>query len=198
MVVLGFQGNVSEHVEAVKAALERLSIPGRCRAATDVDSIRHATALAIPGGESTTISKLIAARGLGDEIVALADSGKPILGTCAGLILLSKVVDGRDTTGDPGFPAVMDLVVNRNAWGRQKESFEAPVEIRLPSGELSETGVFIRAPIIEEVRGRCRAVATVDGTIVAALQGKVLGTCFHPELSENSRIYEFLLRGEGA
>jgi 5'-phosphate synthase pdxT subunit len=197
VVVLGFQGNVSEHVEAMARALDRLSLPGIARAATDRSSIRRATALSIPGGESTTISKLVAANGLKDEIVGLARSGRPILGTCAGLILLAKTVDGEVTSGDPGFPSVMDTSVRRNAFGRQRESFETEIELKLPDRTLKETGIFIRAPLIEETRGDCTPIGRVDGRIVAALQGNLLGTCFHPELSANSRIYEFLLGSAG-
>ncbi len=197
VVVLGFQGNVSEHVEAIGAALDRLSIRARVAQATDPISIRNARALAIPGGESTTISKLVASNGLKDEILGLARSGRPILGTCAGLILLSRVVNGRDVSGDPGYPAIMDLSVRRNAFGRQRESFETEIELDLPTGTVKETGIFIRAPMIEETYNGCRPVSRVDGTIVAAMQGNVIGTCFHPELSAHSRIYDHLLLNSG-
>jgi 5'-phosphate synthase pdxT subunit len=197
VIVLGFQGNVSEHVEAICSTLDRLGLEGSARAATDAKSIRNCTALSIPGGESTTISKLIATNGLKDQIIAVADSGRPLIGTCAGLILLSKTVNGRDTSGLPGFPSVMNASISRNAFGRQRESFETEVEIRLPRGILRETGVFIRAPLIEATTGNCTPVAEVDGRIVAALQDNVLGTCFHPELTEESRIYEFLLSNGG-
>ena len=197
IVVLGFQGNVSEHVEAICRALDRLSLPGTAKAATDVDSVRRATALAIPGGESTTISKLIASNGLKKEIVSLARSGRPIIGTCAGLILLSKTVDGRDVSGDPRFPSVMDISVKRNAFGRQRESFETKIELGLQNRTINETGIFIRAPMIEETRAACRPIGWADGRVVAALQGNILGTCFHPELSTDSRIYDFLLGKAG-
>jgi len=192
--VLGFQGNVSEHVEAIRRALDGLSVHGTARSATDARSIRNAAALAIPGGESTTISRLIAANRLKKPIVQLANSGRPIIGTCAGLILLSKIVNGKDQTHSPGFPSVMDASVLRNAYGRQRESFETELELKLPSGTVRETGVFIRAPAIERTWGSCTPIAWVDGKPVAALQGNVLGTCFHPELSGNSEIYRFLLR----
>ena len=197
VAVLGFQGNVSEHVEAVFRALDRLELPGGARATTDPDRIRRSTALSIPGGESTTISKLIAKRGLKESVIELAASGRPVMGTCAGLILLSRHVNGRDTSSDPGFPAIMDAHVSRNAFGRQRESFETEIEIRLPGGVLRETGIFIRAPLIESTSSGCQPVAWVDGRVVAALQGNVLGTCFHPELTEDSRLYEFLLRRGG-
>jgi 5'-phosphate synthase pdxT subunit len=193
-IVLGFQGNVSEHVEAIHRALDRLSAPGTARSATDARSITEAAALAIPGGESTTISRLIAANGLKKPIRWLADSGRPIIGTCAGLILLSKIVNGKDQSGNPGFPSVIDASVLRNAYGSQRESFEAELELKLPKRTARETGVFIRAPAIERTWGSCTPIAWVDGKPVAALQGNILGTCFHPELSGNSEIYEFLLR----
>jgi 5'-phosphate synthase pdxT subunit len=193
VVILGFQGNVSEHVEAVERALDHLGVEGCALASTDARQIRKATALAIPGGESTTISRLIASRNLKPEIVSLAESGRPILGTCAGLILLARSVNGINTGSNPGFPSVMDVDVERNAFGRQRESFEAELQIKIPGRPLRETGIFIRAPVIRRTEGRCTPVAWIDGRIVAALQGNVLGTCFHPELSEDSRLYEFLL-----
>lgn len=192
-IVLGFQGNVSEHVEAINKALERLSLPGNARAATDAESIRQARGLAIPGGESTTISKLVARKKLKTEIAALARSGRPILGTCAGLIILSKIINGTDQSGNPGFAAVMNAAVNRNAFGRQRESFEVELALRLPGRDLRETGIFIRAPVIERTWGACVPVAWVEGAPVAALEGSMLGTCFHPELSDGSELYEFLL-----
>ncbi len=193
VVVLGFQGNVSEHVEAVERALDHLGVEGCALASTDPEQIRSATALAIPGGESTTISRLIASRNLKPVIVSLARAGRPILGTCAGLILLAKSVNGISTGSNPGFPSVMEVDVERNAFGRQRESFEAELQISIPGRPLTETGVFIRAPVIRRTSGDCIAVARVDDRIVAALQGNVLGTCFHPELSDDSHIYEFLL-----
>ncbi len=194
VAVVGFQGNVSEHVEAIYRALDRLNLDGLVAACTSHECIRSADALAIPGGESTTISRMVARKGLKKDIVTMALSGKPILGTCAGLILLAKVVNGQDKSSDEGFPAVMDLSVTRNAFGRQRESFETEVQLSLPGLELRETGVFIRAPVINKTWGSCREVAWVDGRPVAALQGSVLGTCFHPELTEESRLYDFLLR----
>ncbi len=193
VAVLGFQGNVSEHVEAVYRALDRLKLDGLVAACTRPECIRSASALSIPGGESTTISRMVARRSLKTEIVSMARSGRPILGTCAGLILLSKLVNGQDKTSDPGFPAVMDVSVTRNAFGRQRESFETEVELSLPGLTLRETGVFIRAPLIEKTWGSCREVAWVDKRPVAALQGNILGTCFHPELTDDSRLYDFLL-----
>ncbi len=195
VVVLGFQGNVAEHVEAVYRALDHLELEGCALASTDPQQIRSATALAIPGGESTTISKLIASRNIKADIVALAEAGRPILGTCAGLILLARRVDGVDTGNNPGFPSVMDVDVSRNAFGRQRESFETEIKIEIPGRLLRETGVFIRAPLIRRTTGRCSPVAWVDGRIVAALQDNILGTCFHPELSDDSHLYEFLLGG---
>ncbi len=185
---------MSEHVEAIHRAMERLSLPGSVRSATDGRSISNAAGLAIPGGESTTISKLIAANGLKKPIIQLARSGRPIIGTCAGLILLSRIVNGRDQSNNPGFPSVMDASVLRNAYGRQRESFETELELKLPSGTVRETGIFIRAPVIEKTWGGCKPIAWVDGKPVAALQNNILGTCFHPELSDSSQVYEFLLR----
>lgn len=197
LVVLGFQGNVAEHVDALQDAVDRLSLDAEVKSATDALSIREASAVSIPGGESTTISRLIARRGLKRDLIHLAGEGKPILGTCAGLILLAKEVNGQDVTNHPGFPAVMDISVQRNAFGRQRESFETELELRFPERTIRETGVFIRAPMIEETRGECQPISWVDGAIVAAAQGNIIGTCFHPELTRESRIYDHLLLRAG-
>jgi len=146
-------------------------------------------ALILPGGESTTMRKLIDAYGLREPILSLARSGAPMLGTCAGMILLAdRIADG----DEPVF-SLLDMEVRRNGYGRQLESFEADVDI--PSlGEAPLHGVFIRAPVVTAVGPRAEVLATgPDGRPVAVRQGRVLATAFHPELTGDLRLHRLLV-----
>ena len=138
----------------------------------------------MPGGESTTISRLIHREGIAEEIRDHVRAGKPILATCAGLIVCSR--DAKDDRVDA--LGVVDVSVDRNAFGRQKDSFEAKV----PVAELEEPfhAVFIRAPAIDDVGDGVETLATVDGRPVAVRDGPVVATTFHPELTEDSRIHD--------
>ena len=147
-------------------------------------------ALIIPGGESTTIARLILSNGFQQPLRDFCASGRPTWGTCAGAILLAKRVDRLDR---PGIET-MDISVQRNAFGRQFDSFEADLEINGIEGPPFHA-VFIRAPLILEVRPSAGALATLsDGTIVAARQGNLLATSFHPELTHDARLHEYFLR----
>ena len=147
--------------------------------------------LIMPGGESTTIGKVAKRWGLLEPIRAFAQSGKPVWGTCAGMILMAKeVVDSV-----PGQPTLglMDIVVRRNAFGRQVDSFEADLEVPV-LGEPFHA-VFIRAPLIERVEEGVQVLAQLDdGTIVAARQGNLLATAFHPELTDDNRFHCYFMR----
>jgi len=141
--------------------------------------------LVIPGGESTTMSKLMAAFELEHPIRDLRAAGAPVFGTCAGMILLAaSAVDGRPDQRSLG---LIDLEVRRNAYGRQVSSFEAPV--RIAGEDLPMHGVFIRAPRIERMGEGVEAVATLDGDPVAARQGSVMVAAFHPELTTDRRLH---------
>ena len=145
--------------------------------------------LIIPGGESTTIARLILGNGLQQPLRDFCASGRPVWGTCAGAILLAREVDRLDR---PGIET-MEIRVKRNAFGRQADSFEADLEIRGVSGGPFHA-VFIRAPIIESVSGEAKVLATVsDGRIVAAQQGHLLATSFHPELTNDTRFHKYFL-----
>jgi 5'-phosphate synthase pdxT subunit len=138
----------------------------------------------LPGGESTTISRLVHREGIAAEIQAHAEAGKPILATCAGLILVSTDAnDDRVDTLD-----LLDVTVKRNAFGRQRDSFEAP----LPVTGLDEPfpAVFIRAPVIESVGADVEVLASWDDDPVAVRQGSVVGLSFHPELTDDSRLHD--------
>ncbi len=180
--VLALQGAVREHERAITeigAEAVRVRLP-RDLAGLD--------ALVLPGGESTTMRKLIDAYGLREPILALAHAGAPMLGTCAGLILLAdRIIDG----DEPVF-RLLDLAVRRNGYGRQLDSFEAELETPgLPGGPLH--GVFIRAPIVEDAGPAVEVLARdADGHPVAVRQGQVLATAFHPELTSDRRLHRLL------
>jgi 5'-phosphate synthase pdxT subunit len=146
-------------------------------------------ALIIPGGESTTIARLIESNGLLQPLRDFCDSGRPVWGTCAGAILLARRVDRLDR---PGIEK-MEISVRRNAFGRQVDSFEAALDVKgLEGGPFR--AVFIRAPVIEEVAPPAGVLARLDdGTIVAARQGNLLATSFHPELTEDARLHAYFL-----
>ncbi|MBQ0829709.1 pyridoxal 5'-phosphate synthase glutaminase subunit PdxT [Streptomyces tagetis] len=178
--VLALQGDVREHLAslaAAGAAAREVRRPGELAA---VDG------LVLPGGESTTISRLAVLFGLMEPLRARVRAGMPVYGTCAGMILLAdKILDprsGQQTVGG------IDMIVRRNAFGRQNESFEAAVDLRgVAGGPVS--GVFIRAPWVESAGAGAEVLAEHDGHIVAVRQGNALATSFHPELTGDHRVH---------
>jgi pyridoxal 5'-phosphate synthase pdxT subunit len=178
--VLALQGAFVEHM----AMLRRLgveAVPVRLP-----EGLEGLDGVVIPGGESTTIGKLLVTYGLLEPLRRTIEAGTPVYGTCAGMILLARDIG---TAAQPILGA-MDIVVKRNAFGRQLASFEQ--EIAVPElGAEPFHAIFIRAPAIERVGPRARALARLDdGTIVAAQQGHMLATAFHPELSHDTRLHE--------
>ncbi len=190
--VIGVQGDVSEHVDAVARAIHELGMKGEALAIRRREDLDRVDALTIPGGESTTISKLIVKLNLYDEIVRRATAeAMPILGTCAGCILLAKDggVQARRTASK--LLGLMDMAVDRNAFGRQKESFEA--DLTVAGLDAPFHGVFIRAPAILRTWGDCAPLARYQDKIVLARQGHLIGAAFHPELSNDFRIHRWFL-----
>lgn len=185
--VLGLQGDVEEHLSILN---ECGAVPVRVRTVDDAKSV---DALIIPGGESTTISKLMFESGIAQVVKArVAKEKLPVWGTCAGLILLAKKGDGQVKKTGQMLLGLMDIEVNRNAFGRQRESFEQDVKVEGIDGDFP--AVFIRAPLITKVFGKAKAIAKLaDGKIVAAEQGNLLATAFHPELSGDARMHEYFL-----
>ncbi len=181
--VLALQGDFREHCEV----LERLGVAApEVRLPKDLEGL---DGLIIPGGESTTIVRLMRTSHLLDPLRRLAGDGFPIWGTCAGMILLAKRLD------DTGVPALdaMDMAVRRNAFGRQVDSFEANLHVPV-LGEPLYRAVFIRAPIIEDVGPAVEVLARLpDGVPVAARQGHLLATAFHPELTSDDRFHRYFL-----
>jgi len=181
--VLAVQGAFAEHI-AVLRQLEVEALPVRLRS-----ELRTSDGLIIPGGESTSISRLMLDYNLAGEIRDLARSGLPILGTCAGMILLAKEVLDSDVKP----LELMDITVRRNAFGRQRESFEAELTIPVLGGKPFP-GVFIRAPLIEQANSKVEILARLNnGTIVAARQGKLVASAFHPELTDDLRFHQYFL-----
>jgi|SRR5680860_120565 len=184
--VLALQGDFSEHM----VMLQRLGVAtAQVRLPAHLDGL---DALIIPGGESTTIGKLAVDFGLMDPLRNFGKS-RAIWGTCAGAILLSKNAHRKQPLLN-----IMDIIVRRNAFGSQLNSFEADLDIA-PLKQVANTdkpyhAIFIRAPIIESVSGNVKILSTLpDGRIVAAQQGKLLATSFHPELTGDTRFHEYFI-----
>ena len=181
--VLASQGAFAEHI-AVLCQLGVEAVPVRLP-----KELKGLDGLIIPGGESTSIGRLILDYDLMSGIGDLAGDGLPVFGTCAGMILMAK----KNSDSYPEPLGVLDMTVRRNAFGRQRESFET--ELLIPVlGEKPFPGVFIRAPVIEPVNGEVEILARLaDGTSVAARQGKLLASAFHPELTDDLRFHQYFL-----
>ncbi|MFH1403996.1 MAG: pyridoxal 5'-phosphate synthase glutaminase subunit PdxT [Candidatus Altiarchaeota archaeon] len=190
--VLDVQGDVSEHISSLENAVSSLGLKARVCGIKDPGLMRSLSALVIPGGESTTVGMLVKKYGMDDAIRQIAGDGVPILGTCAGLVLLAK--EGNSQVLKTGQPllSLMDVKVSRNAFGRQRESFEAELDIPV-LGERPYHGVFIRAPAIEMVWGGANALSFYDSKIVMARQDNMLAVSFHPELTGDLRLHEYFL-----
>ena len=198
--VIAIQGDVEEHIKALKATLAERGENEN----GEVIRIKHrgivssCDAIVIPGGESTTIGRLMEREGITEELRDAAEEGKPLLGTCAGMILLAKEGDEEvKKTGQP-LLGLMDVRVKRNAFGRQRESFEAPLKMSIFDEPFP--GVFIRAPCITHAADTVDVLATLDEDddkmnrkIVAARQGNIMALAFHPELTGDRRIHHYFL-----
>jgi pyridoxal 5'-phosphate synthase pdxT subunit len=180
--VLALQGAFAEHLDVLRRVGAE---PVAVRLPAHVEGL---SGLVLPGGESTTMRKLIERWGLRDPILDLARRGAPLLGTCAGMILLSsEIVDG----DEPVLP-LLDVAVRRNAFGRQLESFESELQVPM-LGDAPVRGVFIRAPVVERVGEDVDVMARLDdGRVVAIRQRNVLATAFHPELAGELRFHRLL------
>ncbi len=180
--VLALQGAFQKHIEM----LERCGV--RAITVRTADELSQVGGLIIPGGESTTVGKLMVRYGLDKKIAEAAHQGMPVYGTCTGLILLAKEIVGSD---QPRL-GLMDVTVLRNAFGRQVDSFEADLRID-DIGPDPVRAVFIRAPYVTEVRNDARILARCDGRIVLVRQDNLLGGAFHPELTDDTRLHEYFI-----
>lgn len=189
--VLAVQGAVSEHLDALRRAAAKRgwdveAVP--VRTPKDLASVHG---LILPGGESTTISRLLRSGNLQDSVVERATKGDlAVFGTCAGLILLSSSATSQVEDKDIQLLRLLDTEVDRNAFGRQKDSFESALEVegigRMPA-------VFIRAPVLTKAWAPTEVLAKSDRGIVAVRKGRILGTAFHPELTEDTRLHEWFI-----
>lgn len=184
--VLALQGDFAEHMALIRrlgVEAQKVRLP---------QQLAGLDGLIIPGGESTTIGKLVLGYGLQQPLREMGHAGQPIWGTCAGMILLAReAVDGH-----PGQPlmGMMDIVVRRNAFGRQVDSFEADLDVPV-LGPPPFRGIFIRAPAVESWGPDVEVLAQLEnGTVVAVRQGPFLGTAFHPELTQDDRFHRYFLR----
>jgi len=191
--VLAIQGAVSEHVEVLEKVLKKLKIDGNVVYVRNVKDLDDISGLVIPGGESTTINRLMLITGMYEKIIELAKKGLPILGTCAGTILLAKEGDEQVKKTETKLLSLMEMKVLRNAYGRQVDSFE--IDVKIPEiGDKPFRAVFIRAPTIEKVWDDTKIWGKYQDTIIGAKKGNILALTFHPELSDDLRIHEYFLR----
>jgi pyridoxal 5'-phosphate synthase pdxT subunit len=184
--VLALQGDVSEHVLALKnAGQEKVQVVEVRKSG----QMEECAALVLPGGESTTIRRQLESSGLTEELKAAALGGKPILATCAGLVLVSREVEGEGRVKPLG---LMDIKISRNAFGPQRESFEADLQIE--GLDRPYRAVFIRSPAIAQVGSDVEVLAQIGEAVVAARQKNLLALAFHPELTKDPRIHQIFLK----
>jgi len=191
--VIGLQGAVIEHIEAVKRAFSKSGQRGEAIWIARPEHLESVDGIIIPGGESTTIGKLMQITEIFDVVKRLALSGVPIIGTCAGMIVLAKHGDEQVAKTRQPLLGLLDISVVRNAFGRQRESFEADLHIPV-LGEEPFRGVFIRAPAVKEIWGDVEVLAEFMGKIVGVKQGNIIAVAFHPELTPDTRLHEYFLK----
>ena len=191
--ILSIQGDVAENVISTKNALTELDMGGKVRSVKTPEQISELDGLIIPGGESTMIGQLSLVNGSLKKIKEKIEGGMPVLGICAGLILLSKEAKDRIVgVTDQPLLELLDVQVERNSFGRQRDSFEAEIEInsiKIPKFN----GVFIRAPSIIEVGNNVEIISKFNEEIVAVKQDNILGIAFHPELSNDVSIHKYFV-----
>lgn len=179
--VLALQGAVAEHIRSTElAGAEGVTVK-------KVEQLHELDGLIIPGGESTTIGKLMRKYGFMEAIRQFSEAGKPIFGTCAGLIVMAKQISGQDDA----HLGLMNMTVSRNAFGRQRESFETDLEV--VGIDEPVRAVFIRAPLIESVGEGVEVLSTYQDEIVTAREGHLLASSFHPELTDDYRLHKYFV-----
>jgi len=190
--VIAIQGNVEEHVNALENALHQTNIKAQVIKIKHKGIIDSCDALILPGGESTTLGRLLKREGIADEIKAAALAGIPIMGTCAGLVLLAKHGDEQVERTGQSLLELMDIHVNRNAFGGQRESFETLIDFK--GFDKPFNAIFIRAPSITGCTDEVEILSKYNDSIVAARQKNILALAFHPELTDDFRIHYFFLK----
>jgi 5'-phosphate synthase pdxT subunit len=193
--VLGIQGDIEENILSTAEALKNLNLRGTVESVRYSESIAELDGLILPGGESTVIGNLLSIQGkVFQTIEKKIIEGMPVLGTCAGLIMLSKRTYDKvvGETKQKLF-GMLDVVIERNAFGRQHESFE--VDLKIPIlGREPFRGIFIRSPIVNNVGDSVTIITKLSDKIVAVKQNNIIGTSFHPELSADRRLHELFIK----
>ncbi|MFB5631600.1 MAG: pyridoxal 5'-phosphate synthase glutaminase subunit PdxT [Nitrosopumilaceae archaeon] len=192
--ILSIQGDVAENISSIESALKELGTKGNVTQVKTPEQISTLDGLIIPGGESTMIGQLSLVNGSLKHIKEKIESGMPVFGICAGLILLSKNAKDR-VIGNTDQPLLdlLDVKVERNSFGRQRDSFEAKISLD-PVNISSFHGVFIRAPSISEVGNNVEILSKFNEKIVAVKQGNILATAFHPELTTDNSLHKFFVK----
>lgn len=191
--VLSIQGDIAENVSAVQKSIKKLNYRGIVNEINNDKHISKLDGLIIPGGESTTIAKLSMIDKLLKKLQNKINDGMPVFGICAGLILLSKYIN--DKKIGPTNQLHMDLLdieVERNYFGRQKDSFESYIELLLPK-MIKTKGIFIRSPRIKKVGNGVQILSKLNNNIIAVRQNNILATSFHPELTHDTILYEYFI-----
>ena len=191
--ILSIQGDVHENLLSTRAALNELGIDGKVTGVRTPEEISQLDGLIIPGGESTTIGQLSLVNGSLKVLKEKIENGMPVLGICAGMIMLSKTADDR-VVGKTGQPLldILDIKLERNSFGRQRESFE--VDVSMDSINISKfNGVFIRAPSISDTGSDIEVLSKFNERIVAVKKGNVIGTAFHPELTDDISLHKYFV-----
>lgn len=191
--VLSVQGDVQENLLSTKAAIDELGIDGKVIDVRKPEEISQLDGLIIPGGESTTIGQLSLVNGSLKEIKQKVESGMPVLGICAGMVLLANNASDKvvGKTEQPLFD-FLDINLERNSFGRQRESFEANISMD-SIGISNFNGVFIRAPTITTASNDIEVLAKLNEKIVAIKKNNIIGTSFHPELTEDLAIHKYFV-----
>ncbi|HEY8523240.1 MAG TPA: pyridoxal 5'-phosphate synthase glutaminase subunit PdxT [Nitrososphaeraceae archaeon] len=193
--VLGIQGDIEENILSTEEALKKLNLRGTVESVRYSESVAELDGLILPGGESTVIGSLLSIQGkVFQTIEKKIKEGMPVLGTCAGLIMLSKRTYDKvvGETKQKLF-GILDVVIERNAFGRQHESFEVDLEIPV-LGKEPFRGIFIRSPIVNNVGESVTILTKLNDKIVAVKQNNIIGTSFHPELSADIRLHELFIK----
>lgn len=191
--IISYQGSFEEHALQTKRALDNLKIQGEIHSVKKPKDLQDIDGVIIPGGESTTIGVVAQKLGLLDDLKDKISSGLPVLGTCAGAIMLAKdVSDAKLGKKSQPLIGVMDISVIRNYYGRQRESFEADIDLSEINGGKAKV-VFIRAPAIVKVWGETKPLVKLNDIVTMATEKNVIVTTFHPELSSTTKVHEYFL-----